>query len=118
MKPGFGVSAREAYEAVDLAELSKLKDKTDFRLTEFVKTGNIKYCYNALEKGVRRLYSEIDAMITQMMQLGASNSILSGSGSTIIGFCPDRQVAEKLSNFYSKRGYWNCITKSKKRSTL
>lgn len=112
VKPSFGISSKEAYDEVVI--YSDLKSN----LNKFLDTEDTIYCQNQLEKGIVLLYPEVREIIDQVKLLGASNAILSGSGSTIIGFCPNRMIAESLTDYYSKRGYWNCITKSKKRSTL
>lgn len=112
VKPPFGISSREAYDEVIIYPNS------ESNLNKFLDNGDTVYCQNQLEKGIVLLYPEVRKIIDQVKLLGASNAILSGSGSTIIGFCSNHMIAESLSDYYSKRGYWNCITKSKKRSTL
>ena len=108
VNPGFGVSSQEAYNAV------KLSSFPNSNWEELIKTADTSYCYNALEKGVCKLYPEIEEIINYLKANGAINTILSGSGATIIAFCPDAKIAKKFSTFYTKKNYWNYITKTKR----
>jgi len=110
IKPPFGVSSGEAYKAVSLSE-----ENRSWQL--FLKDPKVEICYNKLEEGVVNIYPEIGEIIDHLKQNGALKAMLSGSGSTIIGFCPDPETAHRFSKYYSKKGYWNFITKTKKRST-
>ena len=108
VKPNFGVSSKEAYEAVKISN----KQNTDWQ--QMINTFDVSYCYNSLEEGVCKKYPEIKRIIDYLQKNGATKAILSGSGSTVIGFCPDFKTAKKLSNHYSKKEYWNYIAKTKK----
>ncbi len=110
VNPGFGISSREAYEAV---KISKTRNSNWKNL---LKEKDVKYCYNDLEKGVSKRYPEIYEIINYLENNGASKSMLSGSGATIIGFCPDRKTTEEFQKYYSKKNYWNCVTKTIRRS--
>ncbi|MCK4654488.1 MAG: 4-(cytidine 5'-diphospho)-2-C-methyl-D-erythritol kinase [Candidatus Cloacimonetes bacterium] len=110
VNPGFEIPSKEAYEAVNISK----KENTDWeKLMHFKDTS---YCYNKLEEGVCKKYPVIKQIIEYLQNNGANKVILSGSGATVIGFCPDRKTAEKLSKYYSKKGYWNYITKTKRRA--
>ena len=111
VNPGFGISSKEAYQEVSIPE----KEQEDWRLLQ--DTGNVEYCHNTLESGICRLYPEIQTTINYMQNNGAVKAMLSGSGATMIGFCPNRNIAEKFSRHFSKKKYWNCITKTIKRSS-
>jgi len=106
VNPGFGISSKEAYQIVDLSE------KSNSSFQEFLKFRDIRFSYNRLEKEIRKKYSEIDSIINFLNTNGASKAILSGSGATIIGFCPNYDTAKSFSIHYSKKNYWNCITKT------
>lgn len=110
VKPPFGVSSSEAYNSVQLSN-QNLKWK------DLLNTSKVDFCYNKLEEGVCRIYPEINEMIDFLENNGADKAILSGSGSTVIGFCSDPETAKNISEYYSKKKYWNFITKTKGRST-
>ena len=110
VNPGFEIPSKEAYEVVNISK----KENTDWKkLMHFKDTS---YCYNKLEEGVCEKYPVIKQIIKYLQNNGANMAILSGSGATVIGFCPDRKTVEKLSKYYSKKGYWNYITKTKRRT--
>ena len=56
------------------------------------------------------------AIIEHLENNGAKKAMLSGSGATVIGFCPDKKIADNFTKYYSKKNYWNCITKTKRSS--
>jgi 4-diphosphocytidyl-2-C-methyl-D-erythritol kinase len=106
VKPGFGVSAKEAYEIVDYSENAS-------SWTEFIETGNVKLCYNRLQKGVIRNYPLIGDILREMDDCGAEKSLMTGSGSTCVGFFGNRGSIEKAMQVFNKRGYWSCCTKTR-----
>jgi len=110
VKPPFGISSSKAYDSVIFTEENR-------EWQHLLDTENVNCCYNKLEEGVCRVYPEVYEIINFLENNGAVKAMLSGSGSTIIGFCPDSDTAESLSNYYSKNNYWNFITKTKRRST-
>ena len=108
VNPGFKISSKEAYDAV------LLDGYENDNWAKLIKDENIQWCYNKLQDGVCNKYPEIREIIDHLLENGAEQAMLSGSGATIIGFCPDRATAEKFSIYYSKIGYWNYITKTKR----
>ncbi len=108
VNPGFEISSKEAYDAVSLDG-----HKND-NWTKLIKDENIQWCFNKLQDGVCKRYPEIRKIIDYLLKNGAEQAMLSGSGATIIGFCPDRAIAEKFSIYYSNLGYWNYVTKTKR----
>ena len=110
VNPGFEIPSKEAYKVVNISK----NENTDWK--KLIRFKDISYCYNKLEEGVCRNYPVIKQIIKYLQDNGADKAILSGSGATVIGFCPDRKTAEKLSKYYSKKKYWNYITKTKRRT--
>ena len=108
VNPGFEISSKEAYDAVSL------DGHENNNWIKLIKHENIKWCYNKLQVGVCKKYPEIRMIINYLLENGAEQAMLSGSGATIIGFCPDRATADKFSIYYSNMGYWNYITKTKR----
>lgn len=111
VNPGFGISSKEAYDAVSISSY----ENNDWK--SLLSTGQVKYCCNALEKGISSRYIEISETLEYLQENGATKAMLSGSGATMIGFCPNRKTAENFSNYFNQKKYWNCITKTIKRST-
>jgi len=107
---GGTASSKEAYEAVNVV-------KPNSNWKEFLRNKDVNFCFNKLEEGIIRLYPKIGKTLNFMQENGAMKAMLSGSGATMIGFCPDRATAENLSEYFTRKKYWNCITKTIKRST-
>ncbi len=108
VNPGFAVSSKEAYNNI-------AKKQETHSLMKFLENFDFKFSYNALQNGICKIYPQINSIINEIKKNGAMNSILSGSGPTIIGFCPNREIAESLQKKYSTLGFWTAITKAKKR---
>jgi 4-diphosphocytidyl-2-C-methyl-D-erythritol kinase len=108
VNPGFGISSKEAYEIVSIDGY----ENDDWK--KLIEQKNIQLCFNKLQDGVCKKYPEIQEIINYLLENGAEQAMLSGSGATIIGFCSDRATAEKFSIYYSDMGYWNYITKTKR----
>ena len=106
INPGFGVSSGKAYKNV-------IKSENDWN--NFQNTLNIRFAFNDLEKGVVKLYPEIGEIIDDCKKIGAINSILSGSGATVIGFFEDEITVNKAKDFFKGKGYWVKITKTIRR---
>jgi 4-diphosphocytidyl-2-C-methyl-D-erythritol kinase len=112
IKPPFGISSKDAYQAFD-------QDKSDkVKWPDVKRKFDVFQCWNALQKGVCRLYPEVKELIDELGDKGADKVILSGSGPTVIGFCSDKAIADKLAEYYSKKGYWSYVAKTMQRSTI
>ncbi len=109
VNPKIQIKSSVAYQLVENYRATKNWEK-------LLKKQNIKYCYNALSVGITKKYKEIDNIIKQMKELGAINSILSGSGSTVIGFFPNLATIEKAKNQFQNKNYWIFKTKTKRRN--
>ncbi len=110
VNPGFEISSKEAYESV------KISKKENTCWIDLMRHKDVSYCYNKLAEGICNNYPEIKQIIDHLQDNGAKKAMLSGSGATVIGFCPDKKTAEKLANHYSGKKYWNHITKTKRRT--
>jgi len=108
VNPGFPVSSGEAYKA------AKIIGENNKTWQHLLASSDLRYCYNALQKGVCDLYPTIAEIIDYLENNGAIKTILSGSGATIIAFCPDDKTASKFADFYNEKNYWNYITKTKR----
>ncbi len=112
INPGFAISSKEVYEAT----ATMISNKENSNWKKLLNTGNIAFCYNKLEETVCERFSEIQNIIKYLQENGVQKAMLSGSGATVIGFCPNHYTAKKIANYYSKKGYWNLITKTKRRT--
>lgn len=110
VNPGWKISSKLAYEAID-----NTKPQND--PNDLIRDRQVAYCFNRLEQGIRNKFSEIDQTLRFLEENGAEKAMLSGSGATMIGFCPNRKTADNLANYFTKKKYWNYITKTIKRST-
>ena len=108
VNPGFAISSKEAYQAVTP------NNEPHKGWQNLLYSSNSRYCFNALEKEICHLYPQIKEIIDYLKNNGADKAILSGSGATVIAFCPDANTARKFADFFSAKNYWSYITKTKR----
>jgi len=109
VNPGFGVSSGEAYAAVERF------GGDDDAWRSYLDSGDVSLTRNALQEGVCRLYPQLRALMGEIADAGA-RPLLSGSGPTVIGFCPDAETAERLRQGFSQRGWWSVVTRTRGRN--
>ncbi len=107
INPGFEIASRDAYNLVEIS-----KNNNDWE--KLIETTDPNYCFNKLEEGIVKRYPDIKNIIDHLNKNGVKKAMLSGSGATVIGFCPNNETAQNLSKHYSKKNFWNIITKTKK----
>ncbi len=102
-KPKFGVSTKQAFSIFDLNYAQKnrqLNQNKTMDAISFIKTGdviNLSSCmFNALEESVVRIHPDIEKIKRLMIENGALNAIMTGSGSTVFGLCADFKNAQKI----------------------
>ncbi len=101
--PGFGVSTAAAYQGIDYSRIARQTEKTQ-RLRTALETGNLaavfENLHNDFEYSVIRAHPPLARLRETLLQLGCRASLLSGSGSTMIGFTETveqaRQIHKKL----------------------
>lgn len=100
VKPRIGVSTAWVYGNLNISEI-KDRPQTD-RLIEAVNTQDIKFISknmkNVLESVTIKKYSIINDIKERLVKLGASGSMMSGSGPTVFGIFEDKQMAESAFN--------------------
>ncbi|MBN1948571.1 MAG: 4-(cytidine 5'-diphospho)-2-C-methyl-D-erythritol kinase [Candidatus Cloacimonetes bacterium] len=111
VKPSLGIFSREAYHLV------KPVGSHNQSWREITSGFKPEMCFNRLQSGICQSYPEIERIIDQLLEQGAIHSLLSGSGSTVIGFFRDQVSTQRAAEFFSGKNYWNCITQTKERST-
>ena len=96
-KPGVNVSTKIAYDNLNLREI-KCHPQID-HLMEAIKAGDLKsmagFMENVFEPGMIREYPIIEKIKNLMLEQGALNSLMSGSGPTVFGVFDNRQKLEK-----------------------
>lgn len=108
VKPGYGIRSGDAYQSsVDYGDNENWK--------YLLREKNPLYCFNRLEKSLLANYPDLREIIKHMGDNGAVKAIVSGSGSTVIGFYDDRRVFDKHYNYYKVKGFWCCQSKTKRR---
>ena len=95
-KPDINVSTKYVYENLNLPELKKHPDIDGIKAA--IEAGNlegvIERLENVLESVTVKKYGIIQDIKDEMISLGASNAIMSGSGPTVFGFFDTREEAE------------------------
>lgn len=82
VKPSFGVSTKEAYDLVSSANAEEHQLEHGF--------------YNKFEEAVFAKYPEIKEIKENLLQFGCNYAMMSGSGSTVLGFVKDEQQLEEV----------------------
>lgn len=95
-KPDISVSTKHVYERLDAAGLKFHPDIDGMRAS--IETGSLQGILdrmgNVLETVTIPAYPVIDTIKQRMRELGAVNSLMSGSGPTVFGIFLDEQAAE------------------------
>ncbi len=95
-KPGIGVSTKEVYPKLDATRLRRHPDIDG--MVAAIKEGNLRGVVermeNVLENVTIPAHPVIATIKQRMLELGAHNSLMSGSGPTVFGVFPDRACAE------------------------
>jgi 4-diphosphocytidyl-2-C-methyl-D-erythritol kinase len=105
VNPGIEITAREGYSLFDGVSVSKgYSQGVEYSLAEMI---------NDLEPGVRRRYKTIDELLRKIENEGAERALMSGSGSTCIGFFKSKDRMQKAAELFEEMGYWTYQTKTK-----
>lgn len=96
-KPGISVSTQEVYRRLDAVELKRHPDIDGMvnAIGEGKLQGVVERMENVLEKVTIPACPVIETIKQRMLELGARNSLMSGSGPTVFGVFPDRESAER-----------------------
>ncbi|MCM1990045.1 4-(cytidine 5'-diphospho)-2-C-methyl-D-erythritol kinase [Oceanirhabdus seepicola] len=104
VKPNFGVSTKTVYKNLDISKIRK-HVKTD-RLLEAIEKDDLKsVCYhmkNVLENVTIIKHKSIKNIKKNMVEMGAINSMMSGSGPTVFGFFDDILKAQRCYEYFKK----------------
>jgi len=117
VNPGFEISSKEAYNALKPEAFTSNESETYFNINEIVYSQNPKYCFNRLQIEMEVKYPIISEIIHSMYLFKAEQSILSGSGPTIIGFFDNPEDCKNAQRYFTQKGFWTEITFSLKKRT-
>ena len=96
-KPNINVSTKFVYEHLDATGVEKHPDIDG--MVEAIAEGNLQGVLermeNVLESVTIPAHPIIDTIKTRMKELGAANSLMSGSGPTVFGIFTDKEQAER-----------------------
>jgi 4-diphosphocytidyl-2-C-methyl-D-erythritol kinase len=103
LAPRLKISARRAYELFDLTIGDKISDST-LRLSpgESMSSGNT--WQNDLERGVFGAHRDLAILKDGLLEAGAAEAVMSGSGSVIVGKFADEGAAEHAALLFRGRG--------------
>lgn len=110
--PPFGIKSSQAYQDFDLTlqgtiEGSKLSECRQRYLGE-----EHARWHNDLERGVFVRHPELDSIKKRLLQLGADDALMSGSGSVIVGGFGSRERAEEVRDKITDNGFDIILTKT------
>ena len=105
VKPNFGVSTKEVYSKLDISKIFK-HPETD-SIIKYMNRGDLrstaKYMRNVLENVTLNKYCVLKKIKSDLLELGALGSLMSGSGPTIFGLFKDTQTSEYCYNIMKKK---------------
>ena len=97
--PDFGVSTKEAYKNIDYSLIAGNIEKTDTMKKAFQANNRdevISSMHNDFELSVFKQYPQLKMIKNKLLDLGCLNAVMSGSGSTLIGFLDKTADKEKI----------------------
>jgi len=104
INPGIKISSGEAYSLVKISQPNEKWGK--------LLDNDISFAFNGLEEGVMLNYPVIKEIKNKLLEYGAINALMSGSGSTVIGFFDNERDLKIGQTFFNKKGYWTKKTKT------
>lgn len=105
-KPGIGVSTKYVYENLHIETVKEHPDMDG--MVEAIEKGSLEAVVakmgNVLETVTIKRYPEIAVMKKCLMENGAMNALMSGSGPTVFGIFAEKETAEKALTELEKTG--------------
>ena len=106
-KPDINVSTKYVYENLNLSELKRHPDIDGMRTA--IEEGDLKgitdRLENVLESVTVKKYGIIQEIKDEMISLGATNAIMSGSGPTVFGFFESKEQAENAKKIILNKNF-------------
>jgi 4-diphosphocytidyl-2-C-methyl-D-erythritol kinase len=97
--PDFGVSTKDAYQGIDYKLIGKSVDKTRLLEESLLRNDSVSVfplMHNDFELTVFKKYPALGALKKQLIDKGCIASVMSGSGSTVLGIAESFKHAEKI----------------------
>ena len=105
-KPGIGVSTKYVYENLHIETVEKHPDIDG--MIEAIKEGSLdgvaKKMENVLETVTINRYPEIETMKKCLLENGAENALMSGSGPTVFGIFKEEEIAKQALSKLNETG--------------
>lgn len=105
-KPGIGVSTKYVYENLHIETVEKHPDIDG--MIDAIKTGSLdgvtEKMENVLETVTIKRYPEIETMKKCLLENGAENALMSGSGPTVFGIFKEEKIAKQALSKLQKTG--------------
>lgn len=105
-KPGIGVSTKYVYENLHIETVEKHPDIDG--MIDAIKTGSLdgvtEKMENVLETVTIKRYLEIETMKKCLLENGAENALMSGSGPTVFGIFKEEKIAKQALSKLQKTG--------------
>lgn len=105
-KPGIGVSTKYVYENLHIETVEKHPDIDG--MIEAIKEGSLdgvaKKMENVLETVTINRYPEIETMKKCLLENGAENALMSGSGPTVFGIFKEEEIAKRALSKLNETG--------------
>ncbi len=109
VKPEFGIPTAYAYSLV-----TEYGD--DDSWISLLTSNEPQYCFNRFDKPIREQYPVINGIMTYMENNGALNTIVSGSGSTVIGYYDDGKLLDEHLRYFDETNMWIYKAKTLRRT--
>jgi 4-diphosphocytidyl-2-C-methyl-D-erythritol kinase len=97
--PDFGVSTKDAYQGIDYNLIGKAVGKTKLLEESLCRSDTMtvfSMMHNDFELTVFKKYPALDALKNKLANSGCYASVMSGSGSTVLGIAESRKHAETI----------------------
>ncbi len=101
--PELKISAAEAYRLFDLTSGAAISDSTERSNDGSIILPDAPW-YNDLEAGVFAAHPELHPLKQRLLDSGALDAVMSGSGAVIAGRFLDRELADKAAKLFRARG--------------
>ncbi len=99
VNPGINISTKWAYEIFDHANNNKINENRINNIIKAIKNKDLQNIsdnlYNDFDKVVSEKYPEIKNIKKELVNLGAMNALMSGSGSSVFGLFKAEEEAKK-----------------------
>ncbi|QSZ27478.1 4-(cytidine 5'-diphospho)-2-C-methyl-D-erythritol kinase [Aceticella autotrophica] len=111
VNPAVNVSTAEVYKRYD--DLNISNNNYTKKMIKAINSGNIyniaEKLGNDLERVTINMYPIIEKMKTDMAELGAIGTLMSGSGSTVFGIFDEDKLLQNAEKEFNKRGFFAYI---------